>query len=378
MRHVAILIETSRAYGRGLLNGIARYNSEHGHWHTYFQPHGLDEPAPPWMKGWKGDGIIARIDNRNMADAVVKTGLPAVNLRRTIRDLDLPYIGANNVKVGEVGARHLIERGFRQFGFCGYSQGSRHRGETFKRLVEKSGGVCEMIQVPRRQSNWEREQKRIARWLDKLPKPVGIMASNDDLGFQVLDACRRIGAAVPEDIAVLGVDNDAFLCKLSIPALSSININSHETGYQAAALLDRMMKGRKPPKKLPQIDPGEVVIRRSTDVLATSDGDVVSAAQFIRECACNPVTVEDVLNHVALSRSSLEPRFKEVLGHTIHQEIKRVQLARACELLLETDMPIKQIAVQTGFKNVQYLTRVFRNAMNETPAAYRRSRPASP
>lgn len=380
MRHVAILIETSRAYGRGLLQGIARYNTERAHWSTYFQPQGLGDPPPPWLKDWRGDGILARIENPRMPRVILQANVPVVNLRGSITELPFPFIGSDNEAVARMGAEHLLERGFRQFGFCGFRAGVHpgfdSRGLHFARFIKEAGHPCDVFEVPRgrRALTWEQEQEHIARWIGALPKPVGIMTVNDDRGLQVLDACRRAGAAVPDDVAVVGVDNDEYLCSLSIPPLSSIDINSEETGYRAAALLDRLMSGRKPPKRLPQTRPRGVITRRSTSVLAIDDADVAEAVCFIREHACRPVKVNDVLSHVAASRASLGPRFKAVLGRTIHQEIRRVQIERAKELLSESQMPIKKVAQEAGCKTAQYLTRVFHAATGETPAAFRRGR----
>jgi LacI family transcriptional regulator len=378
MRHVAILIETSRADGRGLLRGIARYNREQGNWSTYFQPQGLGDPAPPWLSGWQGDGILARIENRLVARAVLQAGVPVVNLRGTLSDLPFPFIGSDNEAVGRLAAEHLLERGFRQFAFCGlrrgYHPGIDRRCDCFQRFIERAGYPCQVLEdTPRRRPRtWEQEQDRIAHWIAGLPKPVGIMTANDDRGLQVLDACRRIGAAVPDQVAVLSVDNDEYLCGLSLPSLSSIDLNSEQTGYQAAALLDRLMKGKRPPRHLPEIAPAGVVVRGSTDVLATDDADVVRAVQFIRENACRRIHVLEVVQHVSVSRAALEPRFRHVLGRTMHQEIRRVQIERAKTLLGETNLPIKFIAQQAGFQTVQYLTRAFRRLTGNTPAAFRR------
>ncbi len=217
-----------------------------------------------------------------------------------------------------------------------------------------------------------KQQEWLARWVALLPKPVGIMAANDDRGLQVLDACRRIGVSVPNQVAVLGVDNDEYLCGLSHPPLSSIDINSEETGYQAAALLDRLMDGKPPPSLWPETMPKRVVVRRSSEVLATDDDDVIRAAQFIREHACRPIRTSDVFEEISVSRGQLEPRFRSVVGHTIHHEIERVRIERAKTLLTETLLPIKQIAQQSGFRTVQYLTRAFRRLTGDTPAAFRR------
>lgn len=377
MRHVALLIETSRAYGRGLIRGVARYNREHAEWSTYFQPHGLDDPPPAWLKDWQGDGILARIDNRRMAEAVLAAGVPVINLRGTLPELNIPFIGADNESVARLGAEHLLERGLRHFGFCGLARGLHpgldRRAEHFQQLIQQSGHDCSLFATSRRRRplSWEEEQERLAHWIQDLPKPVGIMTSNDDRGMQVLDACRRIGALVPDDVAVLGVDNDEYLCGLSIPSLSSIDVNSEEIGYTAAELLDRMMAGHKPPRRLPEIAPRGIVIRKSTDVLAIEDQDVVRAVRFVRENACRGIHATDVLRHVGSSRASLEPRIRQILRRSIHQEIERVRMERVKELLATTNLEIKQVAQRTGFRYVSYLTRVCQRVLGETPARYR-------
>ena len=208
MRHVAILIETSRAYGRGLLRGIARYQRERAGWSTYFQPQGLGDPPPPWLANWRGDGILARIDNQALAQAVSRSRLPVVNLRGTVGGLPFPFIGSDNEAIARLGAEHLLERGFRHFGFCGFARGYHpgldRRGDCFQRFMEQAGYACRVLQNPprKRARSWEQEQEWLARWIAGLPKPVGIMTANDDRGLQVLDACRRVGAAVPDQVAV--------------------------------------------------------------------------------------------------------------------------------------------------------------------------------
>ena len=246
--------------------------------------------------------------------------------------------------------------------------------EHFKAFVEHAGCRCDLFRPLARPTAmpWELEQEAIAAWLRELPKPVGIMSCNDDLGLLVLDACRRIEATVPDEVAVLGVDNDYHLCSLAIPPMTSIDVNSRETGYRAAALLDRLMSGRSPPRRVRETKPAGIFTRRSTDVLATGDQHVVRAVQFIREHAHGPLRVNDLLVSIGLSRSALESRMREVVGRTIQQEIRHVRLNRVRELLSATDLPIKQIAYETGFKNVQYLTRVFKKETGTTPAVFRK------
>jgi LacI family transcriptional regulator len=402
MRHVALLIETSGSYGRGLLRGVARYNRERGRWSTYFQPHGLGSPPPPWLSSWHGDGILARIDSKKLAKVLRASDVPVVNLRWTTPELPFPYVGLDNTKIAQLAAAHLMERGLRHFGFCGKCRGVHagldERGDEFRRVVERAGFTFSEFPAAGRKAGrngvagahngsaiagggaehdaegWEEEQERLAAWIKSLPKPAGVMACNDERGLQVLDACRRAGAGVPEQVAVIGADDDEHLCDLSIPPMTSVDVNAEQIGYAAAELLDRMMSGRKAPGRKTLLAPRGVVTRRSTDVVASEDPAVNLAAAFIRERGGRGLQVPDVTAHVKMSRASLEPRMKRVLGRTIHQEIQRVQLDRVKDLLVGSPMPIKQIAREGGFSCVQYLTRVFRAATGETPARYRSSR----
>ena len=378
MRHVALLIETSGSYGRGLLRGVARYNRERGNWSTYFQPHGLGAPPPQWLKTWKGDGVLARVENKQMAETLRKTGVPVVNLRGKDPALKFPYVGLDHEKIAQLAATHLMERGIKHFGFCGKPRGIHPgldlRCDEFVRVVEEAGFACSEFPDKAGDADWESEQGRLSAWIQSLPKPVGVMAGNDERGLQVLDACRRAGARVPDDVAVIGVDDDEHLCELSIPPMTSVDVNAEQIGYAAAELLDLLMSGRKPPTVPTLLAPRGVVTRRSTDVLASEDPVVNKAVAFIRENRGRGLQVTDVISHLKMSRASLEPRIKKVLGRTIHQEIQRVQLERVKELLVGSPMPIKQIAREGGFSCVQYLTRVFRTATGETPARYRSSR----
>jgi LacI family transcriptional regulator len=379
MRHVALLIETSGSYGRGLLRGVSKYNREHGGWSTYFHPHGLGDPPPPWLTNWHGDGILARIDTPEIANLLLNSGVPVVNLRGTVGELQFHYVGPDHDQIARLAAEHLLERGLKHFAFCGKPAGIHpgldERGVTFAEVVRAAGGTCDVFPADCPPDNWEMEQELLSKWLDSLPKPVGVMACNDERGLQVLDACRRCGAVVPDEVAVIGADNDEHLCDLSIPPLTSVDVNAEHIGYTAAALLDEiMMRGKSSTPTGQRLAPRGIFTRLSTDTVASDDDEVNRALRYIRENGCQGLRVVDVLAHMGMSRATLQQRLKRVIGRTIHEEIERVRLARVKELLLSPDMTIKQVARATGFSSVQYMTRVFRAALGETPARYRSGR----
>jgi LacI family transcriptional regulator len=378
--HVALLIESSREYGRGLLRGVARYHQEHGPWSIYFEPHGLNERPPSWLKNWHGDGILARIDNRPTADLIIATGLPAVDVRGSLDGLPIPFVGIDNRAIAELGFAHLQHCGVQNFAFCGTPRGENPnqdwRCDIFVECVKAIGKQCPIcLGAPRHHKavSWEVEQQFIARWLKSLPKPVGVMTCHDDRGHQTLDACRRAGLRVPDDVAVIGVDNDSSLCNLCTPALSSIDVNPSRVGYEAAALLMKLMRGAPRPKAPVLLGPPRgIVPRQSTDVLAHDDQDVATALRFVREHAMEGIRVGDVIANSNHSPSSMERRFKTALGRTIKTEITRVKLDCAKLLLQETDLPIATIAVRAGFSESKYFSDVFRKSEQMTATNYRR------
>jgi LacI family transcriptional regulator, galactose operon repressor len=379
---VALLIESSRAYGRGLLLGVARYVREHGRWSIFLQERSLGDFSPGWLQDWKGDGIIARVENRPMAEAIVGLGLPAVDLRYLLPNLEMPSIRTDDDAVARIGSEHLLERGFRHFAFCGFDGAdySDDRRDSFAERIAAAGFRCHTFADPQRPhtaTTLEYEEyglkyeNRVASWLKELPKPIGLMACNDIRGQQVLNACRAIGMTVPDEVAVVGVDNDEVLCELSDPPMSSVVPNTERIGYEAAALLDRMMAGRKGPRRPIFIEPIGIATRRSTEVLAVEDRHIAAAVRFIREHACENIDVSDVLKAVPLSRSTLERRFAKALGRSPKDEILRVRLSRAKQLLAETDFSLAMVAEEIGLEHSEYLSAIFKKKTGQTPGQFR-------
>lgn len=375
--HVALLVETSLGSGRDILRGIARYVRVHEPWLLYHEPRSLEESAPKWLRHWQGDGIIARIQTPALAEEVLASGIPAVDVLGVVHDTRLPLVHVDDATISRLAATHLLERGFKRFGFFGIDgeNWSEHRHKTFAEVVQTAGCELHSYTLPRALStghSWEEVQDELARWVADLPKPAGVMVCSDQRGPQLLDACRRAGVRVPDEVAVIGVDNDEPLCEVCNPPLSSVNPNHQQVGYAAAALLSRLMKGKTPPSKPTLIQSMDVVTRLSTDVLAIEDRKLAEALRLIREFACAGLKVDDLARHVGLSRSVLQRRFRTVLRKSVHEEILEVRLKRACDLITSSDLPLIEIAESTGFKHQEYLGAVLKSRLQKTPAQLRR------
>jgi LacI family transcriptional regulator len=376
-RHVALLVETSLASGRDILRGIARYVREHEPWALYHEPHSLEETLPSWLHKWQGDGIIVRVQNDRIARAVKATGIAAVDVLGVAPASDLPLVHVDNARIAQMAAEHLLERGFHHFGFFGLQteNWSEDRREHFRERLKLPAEHFSVLEVPRRilgRLSWENREAVITRWVAGLAKPVGIMVASDQLGPQLLEACRRARADVPYEVAIVGVDNDETLCEVCNPPLSSVNAGHQALGYEAAALLDRLMHRQTPPVAPIFVQPQGVVTRKSTDVLATADRQVAAALKFIQEYACAGLTAADVVARIPVSRSVLQRRFRRELGRSIQEEVINVRLKRARQLLAETDLPLIEVAERAGFKHQEYLGAIFKAHTGQTPAQYRR------
>jgi len=373
--HVALIVETSKQYDRGLLRGVGRYVKGHGPWSIYIEERGARDATPTWIRDWKGNGIIARIKDAAMAEALLATGVPIVELRAVV-DLDLPTVYCDDVAIGDLAVRHFKERGFRHFAFCGRSgmRWSDLREHAYRRRLAELGHECHDYVAQRhgRSLTWEQEQDDVARWLDSLPKPIAVLACNDIRGLQVLDACRRIALPVPERVAVLGVDNDVVLGELSDPPLSSIDQDLQRIGYEAAALLDRLMSGEPAPTGPVLVEPLGVVSRRSTDAVAIEDPAVAIALRLIRQHACDQIGIDFLADHTNLSRRVLQRRFKAATGRTLQEQIHDAQLERIKQMLVETDLKLDSIARRSGFNYIGYMCSFFKNRTGMTPGEYRR------
>ena len=385
---VALLIETTRSYTRGILAGVRRYIAEQGPWSTFVELRSPDSPPPPWLKNWQGDGILTRTFTPALNRAVAATGLPAVELRSTSLPHGRPFVGVDNGLIGQAVAEHFLNRGYRHFAVYGLDTESFfvQRVENFITRLQQGGHPCTRLagSASDRPADWEASQNRLIAQLSALPKPVGIFAANDQLGVYLLDACLRAGLAVPEEIAVVGCENDETLCSLATPPLTSVELDGPRVGYEAARLLADLMRAApksrhrpapprqsKPPILIP---PRQIITRESSDDLVITDPLVARASRLIRQRCHEGLSVDDLCLALNASRSTLERRMKAALGRTPKDEILRLRFRDVERLLLTTDLTLDQIAERTGFTHGSYFQAAFRDRYQMTPGAWRRAR----
>lgn len=377
-RHVALIIETSSSYGRDLLSGIARFMRMHDDWSVYLEQRDLWQQPPSWLESWRGDGIISRATTPKLLTSIRRTGVPLVEVTDRHGEADLPHVRSDDKAIGRIAAHHLLERGFKRFAFCGFSNEawSQRREEGFVQEIEQKAGVeCAQYNSPwhgRTARSWDDEQSALMAWLSELTPPFAVMTCNDVRGQHIIDACSKISLAVPEQVAILGVDNDELLCRLCSPPLSSVIPNAEMVGFRSAELLSELMDQRTPEKSLQLVPPLGVATRQSTDVVAIDDRQIAVALHYIRSNACRGISVNEVVANCPVSRSTLERLVRKYLGRTPQEEIRHVQIKRAQELLLSTDLSAERISTLCGFEHPEYLHVVFKRLTGMTIGSFRK------
>ena len=384
-RRVALLIESSRKVGRDILGGIASYTTQFGPWLFCHYERSLDDPPPEWLGEWKPEGIISRIERRDVLRRVVRLGVPTVDL---IYSRLPPVKGTIRVVLDQraivtAAADHLMAQGFTQFAFCGYPgilwsdvrqvqftdylAHARHTVFDYKtstlrrRALESTAELDEL-----------RHTGELVHWVRSLPRPIGMMTCNDVRARQVISACDEAGIRVPDEVGVIGVDNDDLVCTFCDPPLTSVDQDVSHVGYRAAALLDRLMRGDPCPPNTVLSHPASVVSRGSTDAVFTTDPELRKLVRYIHEHACEGLTLNDLVLHTSQSRSTLQRWFARQLHRSPSEEIDRAKLARIKELLTRTNLAMNEIARVTGFEHFETMHRFFKAKVGTTPSAYRR------
>ena len=380
---VLLVFMTSYEECGEMLRGITQYERTHRQWAPFLDDEGRAARDLDWLGSKKWRGVISRHTTPALVGRCAELGIPLVDLNDVPKFPGVPKIRPDNVGVGHLGAEHFLERGFRNYGFCGFSndQWFRERRDGFIEVLGLAGHSSDVLDVEYPGNitpAWDAMQTRIlGNWLTGLSRPVAVMACNDLRASEVVASAIAGELLVPEEVAVLGANNDATRCDLSYPALSSVAPNQFQSGHRAAELLDRMIRGDDPGDVDMRIEPVGVVCRQSSDVLAIEDRNVAAALSFIRHRACDGITVSEVARHASSSRSQLEKKFRRYIGRSPQAEIRRVQMERVKQLLIETDYPLKTLAEFAGFEHVEYMCVVFKRLNGESPGQFRKRSQAS-
>ena len=369
---VTVLVSTATGWGRGIIKGISAYANRHGPWLLQVEPEGERQALPT---GWRGDGVIARLSAPKTAEALLRAGVPVVNVSSIAlagRAAAVPRVCSDVAAGGVLAARHFLDRGFKHFGYVGLQKLSyvREHREAFANVLADKGCSCSVITLGDRPEVAD-IPRGLVEWLEALPKPVAVLTWNNSQGRAVIHACRLAGLLVPEDVAVLSGNDDPLLCECCLPQLSAISMATEQIGETAAEILDLLMQGKSIPPMPVLVPPIGIIARQSTDALLIQNPVLLQALGFIREHATEPIQVEDILRAVPIARRSLERFFQESLGRSPADEIRRVRLERAKHLLATTDLPIPKVAQASGFGTGEYLATLFRQVTGITPLKYR-------
>ncbi len=373
-KRVLVCLSTYMAHSRAILKGLLRYTRNHEPWEILFE-HRPRTSAETIRKGPHVDGIISEVRNEQIADALAESDPPAVGIGGQWHRPGVGWVLADNHAVGRMAADYFLSLGYRQFGVCSTDQQISHvqRREAFLAVLsERDLVVRECLRSKPGKSEWHAEAPELVAWSCDLPKPIAVFCCNDDRARQLSVACRESGVRVPDQLAILGVNNDELICGLSFPPLSSIDHNCNRIGYEAAVMLDAMMQGQGPPDRPLTVEPLELVQRQSTETLAVDDPSVAAAVSWIRRHATEEITVEDVAAAVTSSRRVLEMAFRKHLDSGVYQEILRVRIQHAKRLLVRTQMPMPEITDACGFGYPSQFSSLFKRHVGMPPSAYRK------
>lgn len=380
---IALLISPASWGNRQLLEGITTYARQHVRWRFVLQEHTATGTVDKWVLRAKPAGVIAEITSTRMTRSLKRLAVPIVDVLEEHPTPDVPQIVCDDRKLMERAIAHLRNKGLRHLAFVG--EKDRHFASQRRRwfwdyslrrcrqegLSDRDAKAMTAVTMMPHKALLPDGLKTLAEWLNSLAKPVGVVACNDEWGAQILRACGEYGLRVPDDVAVIGADDDPIFCQMSDPPLSSIDCHARTVGYEAAAILHGLICRRTSAPRMKLIDPGPVQGRGSTDVLAINDSDAVAAIRFVRDQACAGGTPGRAAAKLGISRRTLERMFAKHLGHAPATEISRVRLDRIRELLAGTDLSLADIARRVGIRHVETLHRLFKRRFGLAPGDYR-------
>jgi LacI family transcriptional regulator len=375
MKKVILIIDTSRALGRQFLTGIEYYIQTHNDWETHIKPLHNTPSGKPHLNTWvfpnHTDGFI-------VCDSPQSRNFLNIKIPKILFDSNqeafpgTTSISSDNYTIGKIAAEYFIGLGFSNFSYCGFSNlyWSNIRFLSYKKALELKN-IFHVFNYQSHPDNGTNELNNISNWLKSLPKPNCVFACNDELGFHVLDACKIADIKVPEEIAVLGVDNDELVCNLSLPPLSSIKLGFEKSGFEAAEELDKQMKGCRPAADI-LVKPQDLIKRQSSDIIAVNDTDIRKALVFIGQNFQKPIQVDSVVKCTSLSRRMLERRFNRYLKRSINDEINRLRIQYIKNILSNSDNSIRKIAESLEYTDVEHFSRFFKKITTLSPIEYRR------
>jgi LacI family transcriptional regulator len=378
MKKILLLTDFSSGYSRSLLQGIVRYSKEYGPWVFYRMPQYYrelygDDGVVRWAKDWKADAIIAQLENIDL-HKLDELKIPIIIQNYRERSDKICNITGDYFGTGEMAADFFLNRGFSNFAYYGFNDmiWSRERADGFRDKVEKQGYIVSTLNNDNRKTEqWSFDPVVVSNWLLSLPKPVALFACDDFFALQITETCKIYNIAVPDEISVLGVDNDDLLCNISHPPLSSIVLDVETGGYRAAALLHRLMNRETTQAFDIVIPPIRIESRQSTEKYAVNDKYILRIIEYIKNNYDRDISINDIIKTVPFSRRILEKKFKESMGITVYQYLLQYRVELFSDLLIKSDKPLEELAFNCGFEDYKNVARVFRKYKKNTPLQYR-------
>ncbi|MEX2578923.1 MAG: XylR family transcriptional regulator [Verrucomicrobiales bacterium] len=377
-RRIALAFQLGAPYQERITHGILGYLQEHDPWEVVSSPEGSSLPLES-LGSWDGDGIVAMLETKRQVELAESLSVPVVNLANSLRTPGIATVSSNQRAIGRLAAEHFLERNFRRFGFYGL-QGvwySRERCAGFRDRLGEAGFDCAIHETESSllaDEPWKLNRAPLGDWLRSLSPPTGVFATHDYRARIVLERCADLGLAVPDDIAVIGVDDDPIVCDFSSPPLTSIRQNGREVGYRAASLLDRLMSGAPVSHEDRLVEPEGLVERGSTRVVAVENASLRACLDLVERYHHEPIDVAWLVSKLGISRRRLETLFREELNRTPHEFLSSARIERAKTILdSDRDLPLKEVAAACGFSEPRRLAVVFRRATGMSPREYRES-----
>ena len=379
MKKILLLTDFSSDYSRNLLRGIVRYSKEHEPWAFFRMPQYYrelygDDGVVKWAIKWKADAIIAQLANINPTK-LNKLKVPIIIQNYKVRTNKICNITGDYIRTGVMAADFFLERGFSNFAYYGFSDmiWSRERVDGFRRRIEEAGYRVSVFNIEsRKNENWSFNAVAVSNWLLSLPKPVALFACDDYFASQITETCKIYNIAVPDEIAVLGVDNDELICSISNPPLSSIVLDVEKGGYHAARILHQLMN-----REIAQacdivIPPLRIEVRKSTEKYAVNDKEVLLIIDYIKKNYTHSLLMDEIWQLLPISRRSLEKKFRKAMGVPIYQFILKYRVEQFSRTIINTNQLLVDLSMNCGFEDYKNVARVFQKYKGTTPLKYRK------